>query len=185
MAVRLSALRGGRPLPLRKIHITAGRIRDGKDKVAPVFNELNTSPWRRMEIGCIDPHFLDFGSSWRQVVSFTPRPLYPEGKSHLYPSYRRLGGPQSRSGRRREEKILSPTGIRTLTPRSSSTFLFEYGGWSPYWVHAALRPLLAYCTCPGWLWGWRSWWNERFWHGKLKYSEKTCPDATLSTTNPT
>jgi hypothetical protein len=24
-----------------------------------------------------------------------------------------------------------------------------------------------------------------FWHGKPKYSEKTCPDATLSTTNPT
>jgi hypothetical protein len=34
--------------------------------------------------------------------------------------------------------------------------------------------LLAHCTCPGWLWRWRIW-----------YSEKTCPDATLSTTNPT
>jgi hypothetical protein len=43
--------------------------------------------------------------------------------------------------------------------------------------------LLAYCTCPGWLWGWRILWNE--WQGKPKYSEKTCPDATLSTTNPT
>jgi hypothetical protein len=45
--------------------------------------------------------------------------------------------------------------------------------------------LLAYCTstCPGWLWGWRIWWNE--WQGKPKYLEKTCPDATLSTTNPT
>jgi hypothetical protein len=42
---------------------------------------------------------------------------------------------------------------------------------------------LAYCTCPGWLWGWRIWWNE--WQGKPKYSEKTCPGATLSTTNPT
>jgi hypothetical protein len=30
-----------------------------------------------------------------------------------------------------------------------------------------------------------SWWNERFWQGKPKYSEKTCPDATLATTNPT
>jgi hypothetical protein len=65
-------------------------------------------------------------------------------------------------------------------------FFFNFNiGWSPYWVHSAMRPLLAYCTCPGWLWGWRSWWNERFWQGKLKYSEKTCPDATLSTTNPT
>jgi hypothetical protein len=27
--------------------------------------------------------------------------------------------------------------------------LFKYWGWSPYWVQSALRPLLAYCTCPG------------------------------------
>jgi hypothetical protein len=44
------------------------------------------------------------------------------------------------------------------------------------------RPLHVW---PRWLWGWRIWWNERFWQGKPKYSEKTCPDATLSTTNPT
>jgi hypothetical protein len=30
--------------------------------------------------GCIYPHF-DLGTSWRWVVSFTPRPLYPRGKS--------------------------------------------------------------------------------------------------------
>jgi hypothetical protein len=35
------------------------------------------------------------------------------------------------------------------------------------------------CTCPGWLWCWRIWWNED-WQGKPKYSEKTCPRATLS-----
>jgi hypothetical protein len=39
------------------------------------------------------------------VVSFTPMPLYPRGKSLRYPLDRRLGGPQSRSGRLREEKI--------------------------------------------------------------------------------
>jgi hypothetical protein len=33
-------------------------------------------------------------------------------------------------------------------------------------------------------WFWRNWWNE-YWQGKPKYSEKTCPSATLSTTNPT
>jgi hypothetical protein len=32
-------------------------------------------------IRCIDPHFLDLGTSWRWTVSFTPRPLYPRGKS--------------------------------------------------------------------------------------------------------
>jgi hypothetical protein len=46
-----------------------------------------------------------------------------------------------------------------------------------------LRPLLAYCTSPR-CWLWRDWWNED-WQGKPKYSEKTCPGATLSTTNPT
>jgi hypothetical protein len=49
------------------------------------------------------------------VVSFTLHPLYPR-----YPLYRRLGGPQSRSGRHGEEKILDPTGTRTPTPQSFS-----------------------------------------------------------------
>jgi hypothetical protein len=30
--------------------------------------------------GSIDPHFLDLGTSWSRVVSFTPRPLYCLGK---------------------------------------------------------------------------------------------------------
>jgi hypothetical protein len=70
--------------------------------------------------GCIDSHFLDLGTSLRWVVSFTLQPLYPRGKSTRYPLYRRLGGTQSRSRRRGEEKILAPTGTRTPTPRSSS-----------------------------------------------------------------
>jgi hypothetical protein len=41
---------------------------------------------------------------------------------------------------------------------------------------------LSYCTSPGWVWSSR--WNQNF-RGKPKYSEKTCPSATLSTTNPT
>jgi len=39
------------------------------------------------------------------VVSFTNQPLYPPGKSPRYPWDRRLGGPQSRSGRGGEEKV--------------------------------------------------------------------------------
>jgi hypothetical protein len=49
------------------------------------------------------------------VVSFTPRPLYPPGRSPRYLLYRRLGGPQSRSGQHGEVKILDPTGTRTPT----------------------------------------------------------------------
>jgi hypothetical protein len=35
-----------------------------------------------------------------------------------------------------------------------------------------------------WWWLWSNWWNVN-WQGKLKYSERTCLSATLSTTNPT
>jgi hypothetical protein len=52
-------------------------------------------------------------TSWRWVVSFTPRSLYPWGKSPRFP-FDRLGGPQSRSGWHWEEKVLDPTGTWTL-----------------------------------------------------------------------
>jgi hypothetical protein len=42
------------------------------------------------------------------VISFTPRTLYPQGKSPWYPLDRRLGGPQSRSGRGGEDKNSQP-----------------------------------------------------------------------------
>jgi hypothetical protein len=58
--------------------------------------------------GCIAPCILYLGTRWRWVVSFTPRPLYPKGKSLSYPLDRRLGGPQSRSGRGGEEKNSQP-----------------------------------------------------------------------------
>jgi hypothetical protein len=43
--------------------------------------------------GCIDPHFLDLGTSWGWVVSFTLRPLYLREKSPLCPLGSRLFGP--------------------------------------------------------------------------------------------
>jgi hypothetical protein len=61
--------------------------------------------------GCIDPGFLDLGTIWRSVVSFTPRPLYPCGKSPRYPLDRRLGGPQNWSELCGEEKILATPGL--------------------------------------------------------------------------
>jgi hypothetical protein len=73
-------------------------------------------------MGCIDPRFLDVGTSWRWVVSFIPRPLYPRGKSPSppYPFDRRLGRPHHRYGRQGEERILASTGTQTPTARSSS-----------------------------------------------------------------
>jgi hypothetical protein len=58
--------------------------------------------------GGIAPRFLDLGTRWRWVVSFTLRPLYRQGKSLWYPLGRRLSGTQSRSGRGGEEKNSQP-----------------------------------------------------------------------------
>jgi hypothetical protein len=56
------------------------------------------------------------GDKWSssRPVCFTP------GNSSQYPLDRRLGGPQSRSGRLEEERNFDPTGTRTPTPRPSS-----------------------------------------------------------------
>jgi hypothetical protein len=43
--------------------------------------------------GGIAPRILDLGTGWRCVVNFTPRPLYPQGRSPRYPLDRRLGEP--------------------------------------------------------------------------------------------
>jgi hypothetical protein len=67
------------------------------------------------------------------VVSFTSLPLYP-GKSPWYPFYRRLGGPQSRSGRYGELKIFDPTGTRTAA-RNQSLFRPSYPGSQDITVH--------------------------------------------------
>jgi hypothetical protein len=47
---------------------------------------------------------LDLGIRWRWELISTLRPLYPRGKSPRYELYRRLGGPQSRSGSYEVEK---------------------------------------------------------------------------------
>jgi hypothetical protein len=58
--------------------------------------------------GGIVPYILDLGTRRRWVVSFTPRPLYPQGKCPWYPLDRRWGGPQSHSGHGGEEKYSHP-----------------------------------------------------------------------------
>jgi hypothetical protein len=57
----------------------------------------------------------------------------PPGKSPRYPFYRRLGGPQSRSGRYGEVKIFYPTGNQTPAPpgrpaRSQSLYRLSFPG---------------------------------------------------------
>jgi hypothetical protein len=56
----------------------------------------------------------------------------PQGNNPQYLFDRRLGEPQSRSGRRGQEKILDPTGTRTPTrgspARSQSLYRLSYLG---------------------------------------------------------
>jgi hypothetical protein len=60
-----------------------------------------------------------------------PAALYPRGKDPRYPLYRRLGGPQSRSGHKRlEEKSFAPAGDRTPIARSSSPLVRHYTAWA-------------------------------------------------------
>jgi hypothetical protein len=79
-----------------------------------------------------DPHFLDIGTSWRWVVSFTPRPLYPRGKSPRYPLDRRLGGPQPVWTILRRENSWPPPGLELRSlghpARSLSLYRLLYPG---------------------------------------------------------
>jgi hypothetical protein len=62
----------------------------------------------------------------------------PPGKSPQYPLYRTLGGPQSQSGRCEEEKILEPTGTRTLDPSVVQPVASRYTNY------AILAPVSTY-----------------------------------------
>jgi hypothetical protein len=102
--------------------------------------------------GGISPRILDLGSRWTPVVSFTPRPLYPQGKTAPYPLDRRLGGPQSRSGHGEEEKI--PSSCRYSNPRSSSSLpdamIVSYPGSSMVaWQAKGKVLIIRVCYCTG------------------------------------
>jgi hypothetical protein len=63
-------------------------------------------------------------------------------------------------------------------------FLLFLVGWDRVsWWCAHYWPIVP-AADDRWWWLWRNRWNED-WQGKPKYSEKTFPRATLSTTNPT
>jgi hypothetical protein len=71
---------------------------------------------------------------WLKVCGQLHAPAaLPQGKSPRYSFYKRLGGPQSRSGRYGEVKIVYPTGTRTPAPpgrpaRSQSLYRRSYSG---------------------------------------------------------
>jgi hypothetical protein len=72
---------------------------------------------------------LDLGTRWRWVVSFTPQLLYPRGKRPRYALDRRLGGPESWSGRYGERKTFPLFGfepwLSSLKPSAVPTELSQ------------------------------------------------------------
>jgi hypothetical protein len=60
-----------------------------RGKVVPVLNLLSAMSWRHTWEWRYSATFLDLGTRWRWVVSFTPLLLYPRGKS---PNARWIGG---------------------------------------------------------------------------------------------
>jgi hypothetical protein len=71
------------------------------------------------------------------------------------------------------------------TYSSASIFFNSHsGGWSPNWVHSARRPLIGLLYLPRVTVRMENL-VELIWQGKQEYSEKSCPNATLSTINPT
>jgi hypothetical protein len=114
---------------------------------------------------------LDFSTRREWVVSITPRPLYSWGKSPRYSLDRRLGGPQSQSGRGGEEKNSHlPPRIEPSNPdhppRSQSLYRLSYPGsyfeilslwkWNEYlWIwdqsyHATWNTSISFYDCTIW-----------------------------------
>jgi hypothetical protein len=58
-------------------------------------------------------NILDLGTRWNSVVSFTSRPLYPQGNRVRYSMDRKLRESKYHSERCGEE-FISPAGNRTL-----------------------------------------------------------------------
>jgi hypothetical protein len=67
---------------------------------------------------------------------------------------------------------------------SSGFFFFVITGVVLYFEYCGHYWPIVPAPDDRWLWSWINWWNED-WQGKPKYSEKTWPSATLSTTNLT
>jgi hypothetical protein len=102
-----------------------------KGKVAPVLYWISLHE-DVLGNGGIAPR-INLGTRWRWVVSLTPLPLYPRGKSSWYPLDRRLGGPQSRPGRGGKEKNSQPpSAIEPWNPdrpvRSPALYRLNYHG---------------------------------------------------------
>ena len=86
--------------------------------------------------------FHDCGTRRGWAVSVTPRPLLPPGKTR-YLLYRRLGGPQGRSGHVR--KISPPTGIRSPDRPARSQSLYRL--IPIHNINRSVKDMTVLCVC--------------------------------------
>jgi len=120
------------------------RTQDGQVKSGKVKVKCNLVQALRLCTGCtahrgcrgIALLFLDHGTKRGWGISVTPKPLFAPGKDPV-PVYRRLGGPQGRSGQVR--KISSPSGF---DPRIVQSVTSRYTDWATR--PTRLKRLLAY-----------------------------------------
>jgi hypothetical protein len=93
--------------------------------------------------------FLDLGTSWRSVATFTLLPIYPQGNRPRYPLNKSLGGHQTGLDAVEKIKQLAPAGdqIRAVQPVA-----LRYIGRAiptPYiFIHLKQNCLYIYELCP-------------------------------------
>jgi hypothetical protein len=90
-----------------------------KDKAVPALNWLSTTPWRRMGEWKHRSTF-SWPRYWLGVVSFTSRPLYPQGNSPRYPLDRGWVGPRTGLDDVEKRKFLNLLGLE-LRPIAHSS----------------------------------------------------------------
>jgi hypothetical protein len=119
------------------------RLVKGKGKFVPVLLTEHHAIKAYWGNGGISPRILDLGTRWRWVVSFTQRPLYTQGKSPWYPLDRRMGGPQSRSGRRGVEKNSQPLPVKNgNTSEILKLCILNTGAWAQGMAHCLVTSAL-------------------------------------------
>jgi len=113
---------------------------------------------------CISLLFHDRGTRRGWVVKSMLRPHFTSGKTR-YPFYRRLGGPQGRSGR---AENLVPTGIRS---RTVQPVVSRYTDWATrpiYYIYVYILYYMyennGYCNTKC---SWSSAWHIIEWHTLL------------------
>jgi hypothetical protein len=101
-----------------------------------------------MGSGCIDPHFLDLGTSWRWVLNFTPRPLVaPPPPAPAPPSPRAGGGRKNACS---NEIGIGKHGSKTVDGRRRS---ITYGNWKVdlssgwNWLTMKSVDVFFFCEC--------------------------------------